>query len=95
MAVHNGYIFTNAAQSTGILPATFAVGDIIDCVSVGAGGLIIDYGSGVNIKFLGLTTTTTTGNITTVDLQCRITLMGIVANTTWEVINCVGNVQLN
>lgn len=89
-AVSNGYFTNNAGAVTVTLPDTFAVGDTIRVFGQGAGGWIVDYGTGINCIIGNLTTTTTTGTILSTNQYDGITLTGMVANTTWYVSIDVG-----
>ncbi len=84
LAVNNGYICTNASQCVGTLPATAAVGDLVKMVSQGAGGIRITANTGQTIKGLG-DTTTSAGNITCAAQYDTITVICVVANTTWVI----------
>lgn len=86
LAVNNGYICTNASQCNGTLPATAAVGDLVKMVSQGAGGIKMTANTGQTIKGLG-DTTTSAGSITCAAQYDSLTVICIVANTTWAIDN--------
>ncbi len=86
LAVNNGYVCTNASQCNGTLPATAAVGDLVKMVSQGAGGIKMTANTGQTIKGLG-DTTTSAGNITCAAQYDALTVICVVANTTWVIDN--------
>lgn len=93
-AVNSGYITNNASLVTVTLPGTFALGDIVSVTGLGAGGWKIAYASGDKITFLGVSSTVTTGNISSVEDDASVTLIGVVANDTWAVAYCTGNITV-
>lgn len=84
LAVNNGYVCTNASQCNGTLPATAAVGDIVKMVSQGAGGIKMTANTGQTVKGLG-DTTTSAGSVTPAAQYDAITVICVVANTTWVI----------
>lgn len=87
-AVNTGYICTNAAQCAVTLPATAAVGDIVKVISQGAGGIRVTANAGQTVKALG-DTTTSGGTVTPAAQYDTISVMCVVANTTWVVTDFV------
>jgi len=85
MAVQNGYISNNAALTTFTLPTTGAIGQRVAVEGAGAGGWTIVYGTGQLIHFGTITTTTTTGSLSSTNQYDGCELICIVANTTWKV----------
>ncbi|MDD5212324.1 MAG: hypothetical protein PHV62_07900, partial [Sulfuricurvum sp.] len=59
-AVNNGYVISNASQTTVTLPATAALGSVIAVQGNGAGGWILTANTGQTIK-LGSSTTSSAG----------------------------------
>lgn len=83
--VNTGYITNNASQVNVTLPATVAIGQVVEVLGLGAGGWRVTAPSGDNILIDG-NDTGAAGYITgpqysTVSLRCTV------ANTTWEVIS--------
>lgn len=91
-SVNNGYVANNASLVTVTIPTTFAVGDIIQVLGLGAGGWKIAQNSSQNIR-LGnaVTTTGVGGSIASTNQYDTIYLVGLVANTTMVVIGGSGN----
>lgn len=94
-AVNQGYRCDNVAQTTVTLPVTSAVNDIIRVAGTGAGGWIIDYTTNQLIHFLGVDTTTTTGNLTSTNRYDSVELICSVANLEWVVLDSSGNITPN
>ena len=78
------------------LPATSSQGDVIRLVLFGATGYKIVQGTGQSIVYGSASTTTgVTGFIQSVGTGNAISLVCVVANTTWLVMNSVGNFGVN
>jgi len=85
MAVDNGYVANNAALVTLTLPSTAAVGDSVQVFGLGAGGWTIAQNAGQLIHFGSqVTTTGTGGSLSSTNQYDNVTLVCIVANTTWS-----------
>lgn len=93
MSVENGYIANNAGLVTLTLPATAAIGSVINVVGKGAGLWRVAQNAGQTIHFGSIDTTTgVTGYLeATVRYDC-ISLLCITANTDWVVVSSVGNI---
>jgi hypothetical protein len=78
------YTPTNVALTTITLPATFAYGAIVAVVGQGAGGWSLNPNTGQTIQ---LAATTATTSIASAEQYDSIMVMGVVANTTWVVMN--------
>jgi|SRR5580658_4093489 hypothetical protein len=91
MATNNGYFSNNSTLITYTLPATAAAGTTFRVAGLGAGGWSIVYNSGQNIQFGNVSTTTTTGNLSSANQYDCVHLLTTVANTTFEVISVQGN----
>ncbi len=85
VAVNNGYVSGNAAQTTFTLPATAAVGSHAAVEGLGAGGWILTANTGQTIK-IGTGTTSSAGTLTSAAASDNVYVVCIVANTTWRVI---------
>lgn len=84
-AVNTGYVLTSASPTTVTLPTTFAVGDRIAIIGQGALWTAA-LGAATNIKVFGNTYTTSLASANAPD---SLVLVGIVANTSWGVIDMV------
>lgn len=98
MVANNGYIFkaTNfGAVSTAVLPTTASVGDVIKIVNFSqlfSGQVIITQATGQKIFALNSQTTTgATGTFTAPAAGESMTLLCVVANTTWLMTDMTGN----
>ena len=88
-------IANNAALVTITLPATFAVGDIIQIVGKGAGLWRLAQNAGQTIHFGNITTTTgAAGYIDALQRRDSITLIATTANTELTVVHAVGCVDM-
>lgn len=90
-AANNGYTANNAGTVTFTLPATAAYGTVIKILGKGAGGWTITYGTGQAIVFGAVTTTTTSGSLSSSLAHDVVSLVCIVANTTFQVDYALGN----
>ncbi len=95
-AVNNGYICNKAGTLALALPASSAVGDIIEVTGINtATGWQITQASGQQI-FFGASSTTSgaTGTLTSSAIRDAIRIVCITANTTWQVLSSVGNITV-
>lgn len=95
-AINNGYICNKASTLTLALPATSAVGSIIEVTGINtATGWQITQASGQQI-FFGTSSTTlgATGTLTSSAIRDSIRMVCVVANTTWNVVSAVGNITV-
>lgn len=91
-AVSNGYITNNATGVTITLPATAAIGDVVEIMGLNAGGWTLAPNSGQNIRFGTQNTTVSlasTAQYDTIKVRC------LVANTQWSVVERQGNITVN
>lgn len=93
-AVNNGYIISNAAQTTVTLPATAAEGSVVCVQGKGAAGWILTANTGQTIKF-GNATTSSAGSLTSTNQYDSVQIICITANTTWSVISAIGNLTVS
>lgn len=82
-AVNTGYINQNVAATTITLPATAPIGSIVAVQGLGAGGWVLTAAAAQTIQ-VGQTATTTAGTVTSAGNFDAITVVCIVANTTWS-----------
>lgn len=95
-AVSNGYITNNAALVTITLPATAAVGDVIEVSGKGAGGWKIAQNTSGIIHFGFMDTTTgTSGYLSSTHRRDAVKLVCVVANNEWNVApGAIGNINV-
>lgn len=92
-AINNGYIISNAGQTTVTLPATAAVGSVIEVQGKGAAGWILQANTG-QVIHLGNTPTSTAGSLTSTNQYDAIKVVCITANTTWATSSVIGNITV-
>ena len=96
MAAEAAYVANNAGLVTFTLPAAAGFGTEISVAGFGAGGWTIEQNSGQTINFGNVATTTgVTGAISSTNRYDQIELLCVVANTTWIVLNSVGNLTVD
>ena len=97
MAVNNSYIANDSALTTFTLPATAAVGSILQIVgsALNTGGWKITYTTGQIIWGPGGSSTVTTGNAASAAAAAQVvTMTCVVANTTWVITSNSGTITL-
>lgn len=88
---NNGYVANRSSTPVQVeLPATFNVGDIIQVMGLGSAGWSMIANSGQTIQF-GSVATSTAGSISSDIQYSNISVRGLVANTTWTVIEVNSN----
>ena len=92
-AVNNGYIISNAGQTTVTLPATAAEGSVFAVQGKGAAGWILQMNTGQTCH-LGNTATTSAGSLTSTNLWDSVAIVCVTANTTFAVTSAVGNLTV-
>jgi len=92
-AVNNGYIISNAGQTTVTLPAVAAEGSVIAVQGKGAAGWILTANAGQTIH-LGSSPTSVAGTLTSTNLWDAVEVICVTANTTWAVKSCIGNLTV-
>lgn len=96
LSANNGYI-ANAASGrvTFTLPAVSAVGDFIQIDGLNTGsGWTINQGTGQRIQLGASLTTVTTGSLASTNVGDCVGMVCAVANLTWLVEDCVGNITV-
>lgn len=91
--VNNGYIISNAAQTTVTIPATAAEGSLFAVQGKGAAGWILQMNTG-QICHLGSSATSSAGTLTSTNLWDAIEIICVTANTTFAVRSAVGNITV-
>lgn len=93
--VNGGYLINAAALSTITLPATAVVGSLVEVVGMGAGGWRLAQAAGQQVIFGNISNTTgTAGQLNSTHQRDCIRLVCVTANTTWQVISSVGNIDV-
>ena len=97
MAINSGYVSNNAGLVTLTLPSTAAVGSIIQMQGLGAGGWQIAQNASQLIHIgADVTTTGTAGFLASTNQYDSLTLLCVIANTTWTVLGGPqGNITYN
>lgn len=88
--VGNGYITSNSSQTTVSLPATCNPGDTISVQGQGSGGWLIQANTGQTIH-IGASASSSAGSVASSNQYDAITLICIVANTTWAMFGPVSS----
>jgi hypothetical protein len=94
--VNSGYICNNAGTVTVTLPTTAAVGSIVAVTGINnATGWTIAQSSGQQV-FFGTASTTSgaTGTLSSTATRDTVFLLCVVANTTFNVIDSIGNITI-
>lgn len=91
MVANNGYTANSAGLTTFTLPLTAAYGTLFAVVGKGAGGWTIVENTGQSINFASITTTPTTGSLSSTAQFNVVYLLTTVADTTFTVIQSIGN----
>jgi hypothetical protein len=95
MAVNNGYIANNAGLVTLTLPASAALGSVIEVAGKGSGGWSIAQNSGQTIHFGAQNSTTGAGGSISSTLQYdTIRIVCTTADTDFVVLSSVGNLTV-
>jgi hypothetical protein len=92
-AINSGYIANNEALVTVTLPATAAVGSLVEVVGSGSGLWKLAAAAGDTIKF-GNATTAAAGSLTATLQYDTVRVVCITADTTWVVTNSVGSLTV-
>ena len=77
------YIANLGSLITFTLPAIAAVGDFLSIVGQGAGGWLLNVGSGQQVQVGSSITTVTTGSVASTNKSDSLYLICIAANTLW------------
>ena len=92
MAVNTYYVADNAGLVTFTLPTTAALGSMFQIVGKGAGGWTLVEATGQTIQFGTITTTVTTGSLSSSNRYDCITFVCTTANTVFTVYSSIGNI---
>lgn len=95
VAAQNGYIAKGAGAVTFVLPASAAVGDVFKIV--GYGNLWTLTQNALQSITLGsqVTTIGALGNIVATHIRDCVTIVCVVANTEFQIIDSIGNITFN
>jgi len=89
-AINTGYVVGNAGQTTITLPATAALGSIVEIAGKGAAGWILAANTGQTIH-LGSVATSVSGTITSANQYDCIRVVCVTADTTWIALSAWSN----
>ena len=89
-AVNTGYVVGNASQTTVTLPATAALGSIVEIAGKGAAGWVLAANTGQTIQ-LGSVATSTAGTVTSANQYDCIRVVCVTAKTTWVALSAWSN----
>lgn len=94
-AINSGYIVNAAALATITLPSTAAVGSTLEVIGVGAGGWRLGQAAGQQVIFGNISNTLgTSGQLNSTHQRDCIRLINVVADTTWQVVSSIGNIDV-
>lgn len=93
-AVNNGYIISNAGQTTVTLPATAAEGSVVAVSGKGAAGWVLTANTG-QVIHLGNSASSSAGSLTSTNQYDTVLVLCVTANTTWVVQSLVGNLTVS
>jgi hypothetical protein len=94
-AVNSGYIANAASLVTVTLPATAPVGSLLEVVGMGAGGWRLAQAAGQQVVFGSISNTVGNGGqLNSTHQRDAIRLVNVVADTTWQVISSIGNIDV-
>lgn len=91
--INNGYIISNASQTTVTLPATAAEGSVFAVQGKGAAGWILQANTG-QVIHLGSSATSSAGSLTSTNLWDSVSIVCVTANTTFACTAVVGNLTV-
>jgi hypothetical protein len=94
-SVDTGYMTTGGSQVILTLPASSAIGDVIEVSSAGAGGFRIAQGAGQQIRFASsLSTSGAGGYLESQQLGDSVKLVCSATDTEWTVVSSLGNLTI-
>lgn len=96
LAAANGYIADSGSLTTFTLPTNNTYGDTIKIVGKGSGGWTIVYGTNQFINFGSITTTTTSGSLSSSNAHDCLELVCTTASATipiFTVVSSIGNIS--
>lgn len=91
--INNGYIISNASQTTVTLPATAVEGAVFGVAGKGAAGWILQMNTGQTCH-LGNSATTSAGSLTSTNQWDSVQIVCVTANTTFAVLCSMGNLTV-
>lgn len=91
--VNNGYIISNAGQTTVTLPATSVEGAVFGIAGKGAAGWVLRMNTGQTCH-LGNSATTSAGSLTSTNQWDSVQIVCVTANTTFTVLCVQGNLTV-
>jgi hypothetical protein len=91
--VNNGYIISNASQTTVNIPATVAEGSVFGVAGKGAAGWILKMNTGQTCH-LGNSATTSAGTLTSTNQWDSVQIVCVTADTTFTALCVQGNLTV-
>lgn len=93
--INSGYIVNSGSLATVTLPATAAVGSVIEIIGMGAGGWRLGQATGQQVIFGNMSNTSgASGQLNSSHQRDCIRLVNIIADTTWQVVSSLGNIDV-
>jgi len=92
-AINNGYIISNAGQTTVTIPATSAEGSVFAVQGKGTAGWILQMNTGQTLHY-GNSPTTSAGSLTSTNQWDSVFIVCVTANTTFAVVSSIGNLTV-
>ena len=89
-AVNSVYMVNGTSLNTITMPATCAVGDVVEVLGINTGGWKLQAATGQNFM-VGSTTGTTSGTLSQSHVSDSIKVVCVVANTSWKAVYFVAN----
>lgn len=90
---NNGYIISNAGQTTVTIPASIAEGQVIGIAGKGAAGWVLQANTGQTIHY-GSSASSSAGSLTSTNQWDSVQVVCVTANTTFTVIASQGNLTV-
>lgn len=91
--INQGYIISNASQTTVTLPATAAEGSVFAIAGKGAAGWILQMNTGQTCHF-GSSASSSAGTLTSTNQWDSVQIVCVTANTTFAVTSVIGNLTV-
>ena len=91
MESNNGYVANNVGQVVMTLPTTANFGEQIRICGYGSGGWQLIFNSGQNVVVGNVVAATSTGSVSSINAFDQLSLLCVVANTTWICLEMIGN----
>lgn len=94
-AINSSYITNSTNLITLALPATAPVGSVLEVTGIGTGGWRIGQAAGQQVFFGSVSSTSgAAGQLNSTQSRDAIRLVCVTADTTWQVISSIGNIDV-